>query len=93
VGFLCYMRWRYPWWMFHPLGYAACISSHFADFYWFSIFLGWLAKVLILKLQGVPAWRKYRAVAFGLVVGNTVILFVWSVVQFFWPISQVLVIE
>ena len=93
VGFLCYMRWRYPWWMFHPLGYAGCITGHFADFYWFSIFLGWLAKVLILKLQGVPAWRKYRAVAFGLVAGNTVILFIWSVVQFFWPISQVLVIE
>jgi len=93
VAFLCYMRWRYPWWMFHPLGYAACISAHFGDFYWFSIFLGWLAKTLILKLQGVPAWRKGRAVAFGLVLGNTFVLFVWSIIQFFWPISEVLVIE
>jgi hypothetical protein len=93
VGFLCYMRWRYPWWMFHPLGYAACISAHFGDFYWFSFFIGWLAKTLILKLKGVPAWRRGRAIAFGLVLGNTFILFLWSIIQFFWPISEVLVIE
>ena len=79
--------------MFHPLGYAACISAHFADMYWFSILLGWLAKTIILKVQGVPAWRRARAIAFGLVLGNTVILFLWSIVQFIWPVSRVLVYE
>jgi len=88
--FLLFMRQRFIWWPFHPLGYIASISI---GRYWWSILIGWSAKVMITKLGGIKAWRRYYPAALGLVIGNCVILFTWLLFHFIKPIQGVLVIE
>jgi hypothetical protein len=45
-------RYRFLWWPIHPLGLALGLAGPFA-WVWFSVFLGWLAKFMIVKLGGV----------------------------------------
>ncbi|MBI3920994.1 MAG: hypothetical protein HY318_06190, partial [Armatimonadetes bacterium] len=93
AGFLLYMRQRFLWWPFHPLGYIGSYSTWFGDRYAWSIFIGWWAKVIVLKAGGATAWRKCRPAALGLIIGNCFVLFLWLLLQLIWPVQQVLVIE
>ena len=88
--FLLFMRQRFIWWPFHPLGYIA--SLHIGR-YWWSILVGWTAKVVVTKLGGIKTWRRYYPAALGLVIGNCVILFTWLLFHFIKPIQGVLLIE
>jgi len=45
--FLAFMRWRFPWWRLHPLGYAA--STIWAmHFMWFSLMVGFFMALRAL---------------------------------------------
>ena len=91
---LNFMRQRFLWWPFHPLGYTAMMGPQFmGDRYGYSIFLGWLARRLITRFGGYGAYRAARAAAVGMVVGNAVVLLTWTIVHYFHPISGVLIIE
>jgi hypothetical protein len=68
--FICLMRLRFLWWPIHPVGYIACSKWH-AHNLWFSIFLGWIFKYLILKFGGVNLYRKLRPLFLGIVVGES----------------------
>ena len=55
VGFLfCTLlflaRLRFPWWPFHPIGYAVS-SSYVINLVWMPLFIAWVAKSLILTLR------------------------------------------
>ncbi len=94
VLFLNFMRQRFLWWPFHPLGFTALMGPQFmGDRYGYSIFLGWLARKLIVRFGGFTAYKAARAAAVGLVVGNAVVLLTWTIVHYFHPISGVLIIE
>jgi len=67
--FLCFMRLRFIWWGIHPIGYIAASKYH-AQTIWFSIFLGWFFKYIILKYGGLKFYRKLRPLFLGLVVGE-----------------------
>lgn len=69
--FLCFMRVRFIWWGLHPIGYIAASKYH-ARCIWFSIFLGWFFKYLILKYGGVKFYRKLRPLFLGLIVGECI---------------------
>jgi len=92
--FLVSMRQRFVWWPFHPLGFTALMGPQFmGDRYGYSIFLGWLARKLVVRFGGFTAYKTARAAAVGLVVGNAVVLLTWTIVHYFHPISGVLIIE
>lgn len=57
---------RFP---FHPIGLvvALCFPIYSA---WGSLFLGWLAKVLVLKYGGSGFYQRVKPVAIGLIVGD-----------------------
>lgn len=94
VVFLNFMRQRFLWWPFHPLGYTALMGPQYmGDRYGFSIFLGWLLRRLVGKLGGFSAYQTGRVAAIGMIVGNAVVLLSWSIVHYFHPISTVLIIE
>ncbi|MGQ9609192.1 MAG: DUF6785 family protein [bacterium] len=75
--FLMIMTRRYLWWPFHPVGYA--VGSGWAISYmWFSVFLSWLAKRLILAYGGSKAYRKVVPLFLGFIVGQFFMGSFWS---------------
>ncbi|MGD2173821.1 MAG: hypothetical protein PVJ27_00315 [Candidatus Brocadiaceae bacterium] len=70
------------WWPLHPVGFltsGAFLVTHF----WFSIFLAWLIKVLVVYLGGQAAYRTGRRFFIGLVLGNFAVGGVWAIVDTF----------
>jgi len=71
--FLAFMRWRFPWWRLHPLGYAA--STIWAmHFMWFSLMVGSLANILITRYGGFKAYQKGRPFFLGLILGEFIMV-------------------
>jgi hypothetical protein len=63
-------RLRLPWWPLHPIGYAVGFSRRTVDWMWFSIFLGWAAKALILRVGGMRLYRQALPIFLGFILGE-----------------------
>ena len=61
----------YPWWPFHPIGYAIG-PINVMDALWFNLFLAWMIKILVLKYGGVRLYRRTRPFFMGLILGSFV---------------------
>ncbi|MFW6162230.1 MAG: DUF6785 family protein [Planctomycetota bacterium] len=80
VLMLC--RYRFPWWPIHPAGLAVGLT-HPTFHVWFSVFIAWLVKVLILKLGGIALYRKTRPFFLGMILGAFTTAGVWLVIDGF----------
>jgi len=78
--FLIVMRMRYPWWPFHPIGYAMGPSWPMIQL-WFSIMIGSIMKGLILRFGGMSLYRKSRPLFLGLVLGEFTVSGLWIVID------------
>jgi hypothetical protein len=67
---LTILRTTLYWWPIHPLGLAVA-SSWCATQLYFSFFLGWLTKVLILKFAGGQVLRGARMFFLGVIVAES----------------------
>ncbi len=74
------MRSRFAWWPFHPLGYLMA-TSYPAHAFWFSIFLGWLAKTLISRFGGTETSRRALPFFLGLALGDVMMMLFWICVD------------
>ena len=73
-------RARFSWFPLHPLGYI--IFTPFAIVtLCFSIFLGWLAKTLIMKFGGTPAYRAALPGFLGLALGDVTMMVFWVAID------------
>lgn len=70
------MRARFTWFPLHPIGYLMCLS-YSMNRLWFSIFAGWLCKVLITRFGGNEGYRQARAFFLGLALGDVVMMIFW----------------
>ena len=75
--FLMIMRMRFLFWPFHPAGYAVAASYSVRGF-WFSIFISWLAKSIILKSGGLKTHRKSIPFFLGIILGEFTAGSLWS---------------
>jgi len=67
--FLAYMRMRYVWWPFHPVGY--CMSNTATAYnIWMPFFIAWLAKVCITRAGGMKLYRQMMPLFFGFIAGD-----------------------
>jgi hypothetical protein len=73
-----YLRQRFVWWPFHPLGYAVAANSSM-DYMWFPFFIAWLTKTLILRYGGITAYRRFLPFFLGLILGDYVVPSAWGV--------------
>jgi len=71
MGFLMFMRNRFGWWPLHPIGFPFAMSEPIMRF-WFSICIGWLLKLIILKYGGVKVFNRLKPVFLGLIIGSVV---------------------
>jgi hypothetical protein len=94
VGALQALRLRFPLFPLSPLGYAFVMGPQFAsDRYGFSIFLGWVIKAAVVRGGGRKAFEALRSVALGIIVGDAVVLSLWTAARYVFPLGEALIIE
>lgn len=67
-----------PWNPFHPAGYALSLGAWNANWFWFSVFAGWLLKWAVLHAGGLRAYRGALPFFAGLVLGEFAMGALWS---------------
>ncbi|HZP82571.1 MAG TPA: DUF6785 family protein, partial [Chthonomonadaceae bacterium] len=59
AGLLAFLRQRYVWFPFHPVGFAVA-PIWLVDEVWFSAFIAWLLRGLIVRYGGLRGYRRCR---------------------------------
>ncbi len=75
------LRLRYVSWPIHPVGFLLVYSYPMYKI-WFSVLLGWLAKVLLVKYGGSTVYRAAKPYFIGLIVGEATVAAFWLLVGF-----------
>lgn len=76
------LRHTFIWWPLHPLGFPFA-PVWLMNQIWFSIFLGWLIKLFVLKYGGSRLFTKLRPAFLGLIMGTFGYAGFWNVIDFF----------
>ena len=79
---LTWLRQRFLWWPLHPVGFPI-MNAWIIDYVWFSVFLAWLFKQLILKYGGATLFVRSRNFFLGIIVGRVLVSGFWLVVDYF----------
>ena len=73
------MRRHFVWWPLHPAGYIIG-GTWSLNFLWFSIFLTWAAKIIILRFGGVKKHQQAGRLFVGFVSGEFVMVSLWGLI-------------
>ncbi|MFQ6096509.1 MAG: DUF6785 family protein [Armatimonadota bacterium] len=74
------MRARFVWWPLHPIGYT--IGAAWPGIvYWFSYFVGWVAKTLLIRYGGMKVFRTSRPFFLGLILGEFSAAILWVILS------------
>lgn len=66
---LLFMRSNFLWWSLHPIGFILA-GTYAISAIWFSIFIAWLLKCIIVRWGGLRLFRAALPFFFGLVIGE-----------------------
>jgi hypothetical protein len=81
--FLQAMRVRFPWWPFHPLGFAVTASWEI-NLVWMPLFIAWAVKLILLRYSGLAGFRRSIPFFLGLILGQFVVGSLWNI----WGIAM-----
>ncbi len=84
---LAWMRSKFAWWPFHPLGY--CIGPALI-WLWLPFLISWALKLVILRYGGLRLYRRALPFFLGLILGDYTAGALWSIVGVTWqlPVQQ-----
>jgi hypothetical protein len=74
------LHYKLFWWPLHPLGFP--ISSAFGGM-WFSVFVAFIIKSVVLKYGGPTVYRRFIPFFLGLILGETVPAGFWLIIDYF----------
>jgi len=77
---LMFLRQKFLWWPIHFIGFPVGASAPLVAA-WFSIFLAWAIKALILKYGGIDIYRKMLPLFLGLILGEFVSAGLWVIID------------
>ena len=80
MGILMFLRARFLWWPFHPIGLAIG-PIWIMDQIWFTVFLAWLIKLCILRYGGLKLFHSARPFFLGLILGQFTCNGFWIIVD------------
>ena len=80
---LALLRSRYYWFPLHPMALAFQSTSGTST-YWFSLFLVWIVKLILLRYGGVQAYRAGKPFFYGMGIGYVVAVVLSGVVDVIW---------
>ena len=80
MSLLIFARHHLAWWPVHYVGFVIgdCWVTGVA---WWSVFLGWLAKLVIMRSGGAIAYRRYMPIFLGMLFGQLMCGGVWMIVD------------
>ena len=79
---MMWVRQHVLWWPLHPLGFAVA-ANHLMDKIWFSIFIAWAIKRLVLRFGGPAIYAKSMRFFLGLIMGEALCNGLWVVIDYF----------
>ena len=82
VGAMAWMRLSFVWWPVHPLGFVMATSWASLNL-WFSLFLGWLFKLLTIRYTGLRGYVQFRPLFMGVILGDVLGAVLWMAVGWF----------
>ncbi len=65
-------------WFPHPIGYIMLINPLMSSL-WFSFFIGWVIKKIVVRYGGKASFDRVRQVMLGLVMGELLVIFLCAV--------------
>ncbi len=81
TGFIWWMRRIFPFWPFHPAGYAIASNNFTFGWLWFSVFVSWTIKSVLLRFGGIGLYRKAYPLFLGLILGEYLVGGGWVLVR------------
>ena len=87
TGLLWWLRSRFPMFPFHPTGYAVASSMWTFGWLWFSVFISWVAKNLIVRFGGIRLYHRVMPLFLGLILGEFMVGGAWVIVRLLWGVS------
>ncbi len=87
---LYFMRSRFWWWPFHPLGYAMGAAWP-SVIYWNAFLVGWACKALIMRYGGPKTYGTMRPFFLGLILGEFSSAVAWSAISSVFGIAAPMV--
>lgn len=81
VGMM-WARQRLPWWPVHPIGFPIGANG-LLNHVWFSVFLAWALKKVIMRFGGVAVYRRSQVFFHGLICGQVSCNGIWLVIDYF----------
>jgi hypothetical protein len=73
------MRTRFVWWTLSPIGFL--MAGTWAIYcIWFSVFLAWALKWLVIRYGGLRAYRAALPFFLGMVLGEGIIGGIWLII-------------
>ncbi len=82
TGFLQVMALRSGAWPFMPVGFVAAFTWY-VETAWYSVMIGWLCKVLILRFGGSTMFMRMRPLFVGIIFGEALAAGTWLVVNLY----------
>ena len=82
MALLMVARQYLTWWPLHPLGFAISTNA-MTNYIWFSVFLAWLIKGLVLKYGGPALFQRTRPFFLGLIAGQFSCAGIWLLIDYF----------
>jgi hypothetical protein len=65
-------RLAFTWWPIHPIGLLVCATYPIYKI-WFSFFVGWFIKVLVMRYGGLSLYKRMKPAAMGLIAAEAVV--------------------
>jgi hypothetical protein len=74
------LRQRLVWFPFHPVGFIM-MQTYPMSVLWFSIFIGWVLKSVIMRYGGPRALVRLQPMFLGLAFGDVCMMVIWLIVD------------
>ena len=68
MGLLTSLTYRFPWWPLHPVGLAVAYAYPVRAS-WFSVFIAWLVKFILVRVGGMQIYRRSQGFFLGMAIG------------------------
>lgn len=77
VLMLDFIRFRFPGFPLHPVGYALAMNFGL-DYFWFGLIIVWLIKLFVERYYGLRGHDKLHQVAIGIILAEFIAEAIWS---------------